>query len=102
MLMDWLLIGGGAAGAFLAIYSAAKVVRGAWLRVDAFLADWNGDPARPGWQGRQSMPERVSALEGRLAAVELQVTPNGGETATLADRVVRVERQTGAHQGGEE
>jgi len=67
------------------------VARPVWKVVKAivaFLEDWNGEPARPGREARPGAMER-------LASVERQVTPNGGNTKTLADRVVRLEQHFG-------
>lgn len=89
--MQILLVVGGSATALIAVISLTKMMWSMWRRVDSFLADWFGEPARPGWAARPSMPERVTALEADLAHVKEQVTPNGGHSALLADRIVRIE-----------
>lgn len=99
-MIEWIFAGGAAGGILMTLITLGRMLLSFRGRVDAFLDDWNGESARPGNRGRPSMPERVSALEERLTAVERQVTPNGGNTATLADRVVRVERQVVESQGG--
>lgn len=35
----------------------------------SFLQDWNGDPPRPGYDGRLSFPERMTRVEERSAAL---------------------------------
>lgn len=97
--MDRLIAIGAGAGAVLAILGLAALVgrrlRKGWGRLDAFLEDWNGTPERPGRKRIPSMPERVAELEHGLAAVRAQVTPNGGNSKRLGDRMVRVERALG-------
>lgn len=98
--MTQLIIGlGGLCGAIITIAALVKFVgrplwRG-WQRVDAFLEDWNGTPARPGKAAVPSIPARVTDLEAGLADVQKQVTPNGGNTKRLGDRVVRLEQHFG-------
>lgn len=86
--MNLILQLGALAVALTALGLLMRAVYRAWKKVDAFLEDWNGEPARPGRAARPSMP-------ARMAAVEKQVTPNGGNTPSLADRVVRLERHFG-------
>lgn len=94
--MDRLVAIGAAAGALLTILGLTALLGRrmwkAWQRLDAFLSDWFGEPARPGRARVPSMPERVAQLEQRVGNVENQVTPNGGNTNRLGDRIVRVER----------
>lgn len=61
-------------------------------RVQDFLDDWNGEPARPGVLRRPGVPERLTGIEGRLSSVERQLKPNDG--ATLRDAVDRIEQHT--------
>jgi hypothetical protein len=63
----------------------------AWRRIDGFLLDWNGD-TRDGHVPIPSMPQRVYSLETAVYQITHQITPNGGNTESLADRVVRIER----------
>jgi hypothetical protein len=56
--------------ALAAIGVAVRAVWKAWRKVDAFLEDWNGEPARAGRQGRPGIPARVSGLEIRVDALE--------------------------------
>lgn len=97
--MDRLTAIGAACGALLAICGLAafvgRRVRKTWQRVDALLEDWFGTPARPGRPRIPSMPERVAELEHGMADVRQQVTPNGGNSKRLGDRIVRVEKALG-------
>lgn len=90
--MEAVLYAGAIAGALLAVGGLTRAMWRAWSRVDAFLADWFGEPARPGHEAVPSMPERMTFVEKRLTDVERQVTPNGGNTNTLGDRVQRIEK----------
>jgi hypothetical protein len=64
---------------------------GTWLmriirRIQDFLDDWNGEPARPGVPARPGFPDRIAALEAESSQV----------TTTLegvSSRLARVERK---------
>jgi len=93
------IIGGLGAG------SIAFVGGGAWVlrkirkfnaKFDFFLEDWNGAEARPGVPHRPGVMERLSqqdsalrCIEGRVAAVETELNPNGGKS--VKDVVGRVD-----------
>lgn len=97
---QWVLYAGGVAVAVTAI---ATIGRGAWRiyrRFDAFFEDWFGQPERPGRPRIPGMPERVRRLEQGLRQVRRQVTPNGGNTQTLGDKVARIEHHVGAETTG--
>lgn len=90
------IIAAGAVAAALA--SIAVMLRMAWRiyrRFDAFFDDWFGQPARAGRAAVPGIPERVVQLEQDLALVKGQVTPNGGRSASLGDRAVRIEQALG-------
>jgi len=72
-------------GAILGLGAIVRSTYRAWRKVDGFLGDWNGDHGRP------SMPDRVASLEGQVVDIKRQVTPNGGNTQSLGDRVIRIE-----------
>jgi hypothetical protein len=65
----------------VAVMRVVKLARG----VGHFLDDWNGEEARPGFEGRPGVLARLAAVEVRTA----QLTPNGG--AHIADAVARME-----------
>lgn len=71
--MDVVLQLGAVAVAIVAIIALLACVYRAWRKVDAFLEDWNGEPARAGRDGRPSMPERMAGVEKRLTQVESAV-----------------------------
>ena len=53
--------------------------------VREFLADWRGEPARPGRPASPGVPERLAGIEGRVGEVERELRTNGG--STLRDAV---------------
>lgn len=79
------------AAAVLGVGKVAHATWRIWRRVDVFLDDWNGVPERPGFTGLPSMSARVSSVESALIELRAQVTPNGGTTQQLGDRIVRME-----------
>ena len=85
---------GAAAAAVTVILTLASV---AWRRVGRplrhFLADWAGEPPRPGYPGRPGVPERLERLEVRVANVEAELSPNGGRS--VRDRVEALARHAG-------
>lgn len=72
-----------------------KVVR--WMfrtlkRIQRFLDDWQGEPARPGVEARPGFPKRIATLEGEVAGVRAIVS--NGLSSTVDDiqrRLGRVE-----------
>jgi hypothetical protein len=57
----------------VALAAIGVVARGIYRflqRVNAFLEDWNGEPARPGRAERPSMPARMTGVENRLTKLE--------------------------------
>ncbi|MFF4755543.1 hypothetical protein ACWD5R_32050 [Streptomyces sp. NPDC002514] len=87
--MDTLLVWGGMvsfAGGLLAV--AWHLIRGAGRlgrRIDQFIDDWQGEPARPGLPARPGVMERMSGMEDRLTRVEHELYPNSG--GSLRDAV---------------
>ena len=69
-LILWL---GGGCVALAAISAVARGTYRMWKRLDAFLEDWNGEPARPGRDRSPSMPERMAGVEKRLIKLETAV-----------------------------
>lgn len=85
--MDPLLQLGALAGALTAIVTAIYF-GGRWMlrtmrKLNDFLEDWGGEPARSG------VPARLGVMD-RLARIEAQLRPNGG--STLRDAVTRIEQ----------
>lgn len=74
---SWVVAAGAVAVALTALGAVLRGVYRAWKRIDAFLEDWAGEPARPGRDEVPPMPVRVKNLElkglmhdGRLTALE--------------------------------
>lgn len=73
-----------------ALGTGLVIVWKAWRKVDNFLLDWNGE-TRPGHPPIPPMPLRVSNLEFTVYQIQKEVTPNGGHSKSLGDRVARIE-----------
>lgn len=58
-------------------------------KIGYFLDDWNGEPARPGFDGRPSVPVRLEAIEREQRRVSHEVQTNSG--SSLKDAVKRLE-----------
>lgn len=58
-------------------------------KIGYFLDDWNGEPARPGFEGRPSVPVRLEAIEREQKRVSHEVQTNSG--SSLKDAVKRLE-----------
>lgn len=50
-------------------------------KVNDFLDDWRGEPARPGVKARPGVMQRIEAIEAQLR-------PNGG--STVYDKVTKI------------
>ena len=45
-------------------------------QIDTFKEDWFGDPPRPGYKGRLSVPERLALVEEEIREIKFNVTPH--------------------------
>jgi hypothetical protein len=72
--------------------ASARWVGKKWRRVDEFIDDWQGTPARPGVPVRPGVMARLGAIEVKVEAIEHEVKPNSG--SSLADAINRVDRRT--------
>lgn len=88
------------AGAIIVLGGAIVVLAkaGTWVgrivgRMQVFLDDWAGEPARPGTLRRPGVPERLGVIETRLQTLEKEMRPNAG--STLRDAVDRMESTIG-------
>lgn len=89
--LTWILTALAAAGGVIGF-----VVHKAWpwlRRLVAFVNDLAGEPARPGFDGRPGVMERIQAIEADVAHVRSEVTTNGG--TSLRDAVRRIEHRLG-------
>ena len=68
--MNLVLQLGALAVALVAVGAFFRAVFRAWKKVDAFLEDWNGEPARAGREPRPSMPARMAHVELELGQVK--------------------------------
>ncbi|MFE0545228.1 hypothetical protein [Streptomyces sp. NPDC058891] len=82
--LDTLLTVGGLLTALVGVAVAVwRVVRAGlrfFRRVELFMDDWYGEPARPGVPGRPGVMERVSGIDDRLTRVEHELQPNSGQS----------------------
>lgn len=76
--MDWELIGALVPAGAAVLAGAGYVARGVWRGARAvgdFLADWRGEPARPGVPARLGVPERLASIEGGVRDLYSRVAP---------------------------
>ncbi len=69
------------------IYKAAKLLK----RFIHFLDDYFGEEARPGFQGRPGMQERLRFMEEEIACISFEMRPNHG--TSIKDAVGRIEER---------
>lgn len=60
-----------------------------------FLDDWQGEVARPGYQARPGVLERISRLETAQLDLNAQMHTNGG--LSLRDQTDRIEKTLNSH-----
>lgn len=79
---------GGFVAAILAVVGVGRALGFNKMRKDvrAFLMDWNGEPARDGFEGRESFPTRMTKVEKRTQ----ELARNGG--SSVADKVHDIAR----------
>ncbi|GAA2948038.1 hypothetical protein ACFPN0_15370 [Kitasatospora cinereorecta] len=85
-------------GAFMLISAVVgllwRLIRAAChtaARMNQFMDDWYGEPARPGMEERPGLMQRVMVIEGRLMRVEHELYPNSG--GSLRDAVDQANRR---------
>lgn len=59
-----------------------------WKKIESFLDDWIGEPARPG------VPERLGVMD-RISRIEHEVKPNGG--SSMRDEIQQIKAALAAH-----
>lgn len=59
-----------------------------------FLDDYFGEEARPGFEGRPGMQERMRIIEEELKCVSFEMRPNHG--TSIKDAVNRIEKRLDA------
>lgn len=66
-----------------------------WTGTRNFLKDWNGEPARPGFAGRPSFPERMTAQEQQAEKIEKRTADlNHDMRGEIASRLILLEDAT--------
>lgn len=84
------------AGALGVLVKGGRWVARIWVKIERFLDDWNGEPARPGRDAVPGMMERVVTLEKLSRQVVHEVTPNSG--SSMKDALKRVEDNLGTRE----
>jgi hypothetical protein len=69
------------------LHKATKLVK----RFIHFLDDYFGEEARPGFQGRAGMQERMLIIEQELKCVSYEMRPNSG--TSIKDAINRIEKR---------
>ena len=69
------------------LHKATKLVK----RFIHFLDDYFGEEARPGFEGRAGMQERMLIIEQELKCVSYEMRPNSG--TSIKDAIVRIEKR---------
>jgi len=67
------------------LHKAVKLVK----RFIHFLDDYFGEEARPGFEGRPGMQERLRFMEEEIACISFEMRPNHG--TSIKDAVGRIE-----------
>jgi hypothetical protein len=69
------------------LHKATKLVK----RFIHFLDDYFGEEARPGFEGRPGMQERLKFMEEEIACISFEMRPNHG--TSIKDAVERIEKR---------
>jgi hypothetical protein len=69
------------------LHKATKLVK----RFIHFLDDYFGEEARPGFEGRAGMQERMLIIEQELKCVSYEMRPNSG--TSIKDAINRIEKR---------
>lgn len=73
--MDWSIAGTAVAAAIAVLVKVYRWARARFQRIADFLDDWSGEPPRPGYEGRPSVPERLTRLEVAVAELTTRGPP---------------------------
>jgi hypothetical protein len=80
------------AGLATMVWRLVRPLRRVARKVDEFMDDWNGVPARRGVSARPGVMERLDQIEHTVGLVAHEVKPNGG--ASMRDAINRVDERT--------
>lgn len=95
LVLDICIAIGIISGAVTLFWKAGAFVMGIYRRVQDFLDDWNGEPARPGVPARPGFPDRIAAIEADTAFTKTELKTNHG--TSLRDAVNRMEKHLVDH-----
>lgn len=69
------------------LHKATKLTK----RFIHFLDDYFGEEARPGFDGRPGMQERLSYMESEISCISYEMRPNSG--SSIKDAINRIEKR---------
>ena len=69
------------------LHKTTKLVK----RFIHFLDDYFGEEARPGFDGRPGMQERLSYMESEISCISYEMRPNSG--SSIKDAINRIEKR---------
>jgi hypothetical protein len=72
---------------WIGLYKATKLVK----RFIHFLDDYFGEEARPGFEGRAGLQERLRIIEMEIECISFEMRPNHG--TSIKDAVNRIEQR---------
>lgn len=72
---------------WVGLYKATKLVK----RFIHFLDDYFGEEARPGFDGRAGLQERLRIIEMEIECISFEMRPNHG--TSIKDAVNRIEKR---------
>lgn len=81
----------GTLGGLTVIFVTGKKVSGAIKRFIHFLDDYFGEEARPGFEGRPGMQERIRLIEEDVKHISYEMKPNSG--TSIKDAIGRIEKR---------
>ncbi|GIH70355.1 hypothetical protein [Sphaerimonospora thailandensis] len=92
--VDVFMIIGIVGGALTLVWKGLRFGMRIYRRIEKFLDDWQGEPARPGVEARPGFPERIAALEAESAEVKRIVSNGLSHTvADIQERMTRFEER---------
>lgn len=74
----------------IGLYKASKLTK----RFIHFLDDYFGEEARPGFDGRPGMQERLKIIELEIETISFEMKPNHG--TSIKDAINRIEQRLNA------
>lgn len=93
-ITQYILLVGAIVTSLTAIGIAFKKLSNLVKRFIHFLDDYFGEEARPGFDGRPGMQERLRKMEDELACISFEMRPNHG--TSIKDAINRIEKRLDA------